>query len=40
MWILIYQGRIQTENGSIQMLWAPKYVPKNEERKKKVDVLW
>ena len=31
------QGRIQTENGSVQMLWAPKKMsPKMKKRKRKL----
>ena len=33
------QGRIQTGNGSVQTLWRPKNVPKNEEEQNKV-VVW
>lgn len=32
------QGRIQTGNGSVQTLWRPKNVPKNEEEQNKVVV--
>ena len=31
---------IQTENESVQTLWAPKNVPKNEQEKKKTVVVW
>ena len=37
--IYIYQGRIQIENDSIQMLWAPKNMSPKMKKSKKIVVI-